>query len=111
LNGGTCILGDVATNTYACECPIDEEGYSCDRIANVASGVVGALEKDTGLSVGGIVGVVAASTIIVFGTFMTLIFLNKRRGYKISEANMRKQTDAAFELDDMSVGSEREQII
>ena len=111
MNGGACIIGDVATNTFACECPHNEEGYSCDRIAHVAPGIVGELEIDTGLSMGGIVGVVAASTAFVFGTFMALISLNKRKGYKISEANMRRQTDAAFELDDMSLGSERDQIM
>jgi len=107
-NGGTCVLVDPPTGTYDCACPDNTSGYSCNVVST--SGILAGVEKDTGLSIGGIIGVVIASFVLVVGTYMCIAYLNRRRGYKLSE-DMRRQTNAAFEMDDLSFGPDHEEEI
>ena len=108
MNGGTCILADASTNTYACKCPINRTGYSCDRVSSTSSGVLEGVQQDTGLSTPQIVGVVVASVMIVVGSYMCLSYLNRLKGYRKSADTMRRQTNAAFEMDDLSLGREHD---
>jgi len=107
LNGGACVapLPGSGSEAFSCNCPDNTSGVDCGTPVvgghpqgqGTPANILEDIEEETGLSAAGVFAIVVSCLFFVISAFLLADTWRQHRGYRLSKAAAKVNTDGVFD--------------